>query len=187
MAYTAGKLHSRAGAPGYLTYTYDAGSDTLATVAASGYFNNSDDDLNLVVDDKIFVQGGDGNCFLRVSAQSSGTITTEFAGGDLPNNGNCGSASGAISVGYQEKDSATASAHVLPTPYAGAHIAVHKTGSATAGQTFVTDATDVTINTQGDRTISLKEEGESFHLVGTSATRWRIQTLVSADAGGGLA
>ena len=71
MAYTAGNLHLRAGAPGDLTYTYDAASDTMATVITSGYFNNTDDDLNLVADDLIFCQCTDGNMWLRVSAVSS--------------------------------------------------------------------------------------------------------------------
>lgn len=186
MAYTAGTLHLRAGAPGDLTYTHDAGSDSLATVFASGYFNNTDDDLNLTVDDLIFVQATDGNMWLRVSAISSGTVTTQFAGGDLPNNGVVGSASAALSEGYSEIGTGTGTAYTLPTPYGGARIAVFKAGSATAGESFVTDATGVSLNGQADRTITLNEEGESFELVGVSTTQWRIVNLVSADAGAAL-
>src|SRR3990167_9985291 len=84
MAYTAGGLHLRAGAPGDLMYTYDAGSDSMFTVATAGYFNNTDDDLNLTVDDIIFCDCTDGNMWLQVASISSGSVTTQWAGGDLP-------------------------------------------------------------------------------------------------------
>lgn len=174
MAIDVTKLHLRAGAPGDLTYTYDAGSDSMATVAASGYFNNSDDDINLVADDLIFCQCSDGNMWLRVSSVSSGTVTTQFAGGDLPSNGVVGSASADLSVGYSEIGTGTGSAFTLPTPYAGARVNVFKAGSATAGESFVTDATTVTVNGQGDRTITIDAEGDNFELTGVSSTQWRV-------------
>src|SRR5574341_936395 len=47
MAFTAANLHLQPGAVGDMQYIYDAGSDTLATVIAAGYFNNTDDSINL--------------------------------------------------------------------------------------------------------------------------------------------
>ena len=98
----------------------------------------------------------------------------QFAGGDLPVNG-VATASQAILVGWTEYG--TASAFVLPTPYPGAQVIVQQDGSATANHTFVTDATAVLLNNTGNTTITLNYEGEGFHLVGSSATRWRIYSM----------
>jgi len=54
MAYTAGNLVLMANGNGFNHYRYDT-TDTAATVDTSGYFNNSDDDLNLAVGDVIDV------------------------------------------------------------------------------------------------------------------------------------
>ncbi len=175
MAFTAANLHLVAsGAPGDLTYKYDAGADTMATVAASGYFNNTDDDQALVADDRILCDCSDGNMWLKVASISSGAVTTQFAGGDLPHNGVAGSASAALSMGYTEIGTGTASAFSLPTPYAGARVSVFKAGSATAGESFITDATGVSLNGQADRTITIDGEGDNFELAGVSATQWRV-------------
>lgn len=186
MAYTAGSLHLRAGAPGDLTYTYDAGSDAMATVATAGYFNNTDDDLNLTVDDLVWCQCTDGNMWLRVSAISSGSVTMQYAGGNLPlqtpATGTAAALSAAVAVGHYEVGTSIASAsrYVLPTPYAGAEVLVRKDDSGS--QIFEFDAggsgaTGITYDSVGNRRISLQNEGEGFHVVGVSATRWRIQYL----------
>lgn len=52
MAYTAGNLVLMSTGNGFNHYRYDT-TDTAVTVDAAGYFNNSDDDLNLAVGDKI--------------------------------------------------------------------------------------------------------------------------------------
>lgn len=54
MAYTAGNLVQMAEGNGYGIYRYDS-TDAIATVDGSGYFNNSDDNLNLHVGDIIHV------------------------------------------------------------------------------------------------------------------------------------
>lgn len=210
MAYTAGNLHLRAGAPGDLSYTYDAGSDALATVATAGYFNNTDDDLNLTVDDLIWVQASDGNAWFRVSAISSGSVTLQFAGGNLPIQTFATGTAGAItklSVGYYEVSStiATATRAVLPTPYPGAEVMAVYAASGSGGHSISFDAgasasnvsvgngggTGVVYDQSGHRRIRLSRIGESFHVVGTSTSRWRIQSLsyratgASASAGGG--
>lgn len=202
MAYTAGNLHLRAGAPGDLTYTYDAGAtDTLATVLTAGYFNNTDDDLNFTVDDLIFIQASDGNCWARVSAISSGSVTLQFAGGNLPVQTFATGTAGnlvTLSVGYYEVGStiATATRAVLPTPYPGAEFMAVVAASASGGHSISFDAggsgaTGVVYDTANHRRIRLSRTGESFHVVGTSTTRWRIRNLnyratgASASAGGG--
>lgn len=185
MAYTAGNLHLRAGAPGDLTYTYDATADTLATVATAGYFNNTDDNLALVVDDLIFVQAGDGNAWFRVSALSSGSVTLQFAGGNLPVQTAGTGTSVKIAnmlVGQYEIGTSVSSAtrYILPTPYAGAEVLVKKVGSGT--QVMQVDAggsggTGVTYDAIGNRKFTLKYETEMFHVVGVSASRWQIQAV----------
>jgi len=65
-------------------YYYDAedASDTFASVAASGYFNNTDDNLRLAVGDVINVKSTTGYGVLEVSAISSGTVTCEVVNAD---------------------------------------------------------------------------------------------------------
>ncbi len=206
MAYTAGNLHLRAGAPGDLTYTYDAGADTLLTALAIGYFNNTDDDLVLTADDLLFIQATDGNCWARVGSVSSGSVTLQFAGGNLPlgalasNTNTTGAgASGDegqhLVVGYYSDgtntdgatsalQNSTASHYRLTAPYPGAEVIVRRDNSATvihqfdaggsAGVGQGAGGTDVTFDRAGNRTFMMQEEGEFFHVVGVSATRWRI-------------
>lgn len=189
MAYTAGNLHLRAGAPGDLTYTYDAASDTLATVLTAGYFNNDDDDLNLTAEDLIFIQAADGNCWARVSAISSGSITLQFSGGNLPiqtfstDDGSV-SALQTLSVGYYEVGTsiATATRMVLPVVYPGAEVIVTKVDTGTAVLEFDAGGSGATgvyfgPNSATQRQINIRQGRESFHVVGSSTSRWRIMAM----------
>lgn len=202
MAYTAGNLHLLAGAPGDLSYTYDSGSDTQATVATAGYFNNTDDDLNLTVDDVIWCQCADGNMWLRVASLSSGSVTCQFAGGNVPIQA---SASGvttrvALTVGHYVLGSAhgTSTRYVLPAPYPGAEVIVRR-GSGSGAVVLRVDAGTntavgfgaTTIAVAGRRSIRLVREGEGFHVRASGSTRWDVisynymSTGASASAGGG--
>ena len=69
---------------GFHLYYYDGGSDTLAMIMASGYFNNDDDNLNLGVDDMITVKGADGFQTIRVDTvtAATGVVTTEMGAGE---------------------------------------------------------------------------------------------------------
>ena len=79
MAYTAGNLITTSNAASaWNHYFYDAGSDSMATVNTAGYFNNTDDNLDIRVDDLITVKADDYTAVLKVSAVSSGSITTLF-------------------------------------------------------------------------------------------------------------
>lgn len=84
MAFNTANLHLIAGYPGTAVYLYKSDTDTRETVMASGYFNNTDDDQNLTVDDMIFVVGDQGGYTLRVDTVSSGTVTTELGAGSGP-------------------------------------------------------------------------------------------------------
>ena len=82
MAYTGGNLALVSSVNGTGVYIYKSDSDTRATVAASGYFNNTDDDLNLAADDLIFVVGDEGHYALRVDTVAAGVVTTESGMGE---------------------------------------------------------------------------------------------------------
>lgn len=82
MAVNTANLTLLADGNGFHLYYYDGGSDTLATIMASGYFNNTDDTLNLGVDDQIMVKGADGFATLRVDTVTAGVVTTEMGVGE---------------------------------------------------------------------------------------------------------
>jgi len=181
MAYTAGNLHLRAGAPGDLSYTYDGGTELLAPVLVAGYFNNEDDNLNLTADDVIWCQCADGNAWFRVLSVDSGSaVTLQFAGGNLPIQTFATGTVAAVNkllVGYYDCGTAiaTATRMELPTPYAGAEVYVCKADSGTAGIEFTAgSATTMVFNNLNDRETTLYMQGDYFHAVGSSATRWRI-------------
>jgi len=198
MAYTEGALHLRAGAPGELMYTYDAGSDSMFTVATAGYFNNTDDSLNLVAEDLIFCDCTDGNMWLRVASISSGSVTTNWCGGDLPTLTPATGTSDALgggftTAGYAEYGTSlngTATRFVLPTPYKGCVIHVQKVDAGTQEAEFDAGGSGATSITYdgSNRRILLRNEGEGFRVRATSTTRWRIEYLnhhasaVSEDA-----
>jgi hypothetical protein len=172
MAFANAYLHLRPGAPGNLCYVYDAtsgsGDDTMAEVAAAGYFNNSDDDLNLVAGDTIYAKCSDGYIELRVASISSGSVTTVV--------------SGALSQGFYEIGTsiATATRAVLPTPVVGMEVTLVKVDSGSQVFTFDaggSGATGVTFDSVGNRRISMNAEGEMVHLVASSTTRWRIKAM----------
>lgn len=196
MAFTNSNLHLHPGAVGDLNYIYDAGSDTMATVLAAGYFNNTDDNLNLAAEDRIWCQCSDGNMVLRVTAVSSGSVTTQFAGGNMPIQTMASGTAGVktlTAMGYYEVGSgiSTASKVILPAPYPGAEFQARKGSGTTPFLFYAGTATAVVYDTKGNRAIRLTREGESFHLVGSSTTRWRIRgmeinaTGASASAGAG--
>lgn len=187
MAFVAGNLHLAASAPGDLHYKFDAVADTMATVAAAGYFTNATDGgtgtSNFVVDDTIWCDCADGHILLKVSAISSGSVTTQRIGGNLPIRTwatGTAAADQALSHGFYEIGSqiSSASAGNLPAPYPGAEVVVRKIGSGTAAFEIDAGSGDTTITFDGtNRRIVLTYEGEGFHLVGSSTARWRILNL----------
>ena len=77
MAYANGSLVLWAHGNDKKLFRYDSATDTLATIAAAGYFNNTDDDIRLAVDDMIKVVASDGIGTLMVaSISAAGAVTT---------------------------------------------------------------------------------------------------------------
>jgi hypothetical protein len=197
MAFTASALHLRGGAAGSLTYLYSTASDAMATVAAAGYFNNTTYNSNFVAGDLIFCMCSDGNTWQRVSSVSSGSVTMQYAGGDLPiltpGSGTDATLGSGFSIsGYAEVGAivSTASRYVLFTPYKGAAVEVFYKGSASGAieiHAGGSGATGITFDGT-NRRILLSHEGDGFRARGISTTRWVIErhshnaSAVSEDA-----
>lgn len=78
MAFNVSNLYNiYSGPPGFGSYVYKSDVDTQATVLASGYFNNVDDEVNFNIGDVIFVTGLQGGHSLRVSGVIDGSVSTE--------------------------------------------------------------------------------------------------------------
>ena len=169
---TANLVNVYSGPPGSGVYHYDAGSDSMATVFAAGYFNNTDDNQGLAADDTILCVCSDGDLFLRVASVSSGSVTTSAMSLEGPWNGAAGSASAALSLGITEH-SGSASTFTLPTPVVGETVTVFKSATA-SGKVYTTDATDVTLSAGGERTITLDAQGAMFKLLAVTTTRWVV-------------
>lgn len=174
MAYTAGKLALIALGNTSRVYIYDAGSDTIATVAAAGYFDNAASTLNLLNEDIILALCADGDAWFRFLSVSSGAVTLGMiSAGQGPDRGVIGSASAAISVGLTELGTGTGTSFVGPTPYPGARLIVSQGGTATGGKALAVSSSGVTI-TGGLTTVTFTGQGQSIDLIGVSATRWRL-------------
>ena len=184
MAYTAGKLSLLSQGGTHRRYVYDAQSDSMATVAAAGYFNNDDDSLKLISEDTILCLCSDGDMELRFASEgTAGAITTQMMTQAFgPWNGVIGSASAAISVGLTEIGTGTGTAFTLPTPYIGALVTLMQTGTATGGRTVAVSSSGVTLSAAGLTTLTLLGQGENAQLLGISATRWVLTNAYMATA-----
>ena len=176
MAYTLNTLVANASAaPGNQQYYHDAGADTMATVMTAGYFNNTDDNLNLAADDVIFSVCSDGDVWMRVSAVSSGSVTVQTVGGLGPNNGDVSTATSGtkIGVGINEIGTGTCTAWTTATTYPGARLSLSLSGTTTGPVTVSTSG--VTFNAKGDTTFTFSGvAGGSVELYGVSITQWVI-------------
>ena len=184
MAYVADSLALRSGAPGSLTYYHDASTenedDSMATVFTAGYFNNTDDNLNLTEDDLIFSQCSDGDFWHKVSAISSGSVTTQMVSSEGPWNGDfsTGAATPTIPMGVNEMGTGTCTSYLTPTPYPGAKLTIHQSGTSTASVINVSTS-GVTFNEKGDTSFIIGATSGSVSLLGISITGWAI---VGSDA-----
>jgi len=97
------------------------------------------------------------------------TDYSPFFVGDDPS-----AASASLDYGFYEIGTGTATSWTLPAPRAGAVFSMIAGGTSTATKTLVTNATGVTLNVEGDRTVTFNGEGDMITLVGRSATRWQV-------------
>jgi len=104
MAFSTSNLYNKNGMPsGFAEYTYKSDTDAQATVAAAGYFNNTDDDQNFAVDDRIEVIGDEGGYVLYVVSLSSGAVTT----GSVPGSSTPVAAGGTLTLTKATHDGRT--------------------------------------------------------------------------------
>lgn len=166
-------------------FHYRTAVDSMATVAAAGYFANKTFNTGFAANDEVLCRCTDGDFWLRVTAvatdTASGSVTTQTLGaGDGPYRGAVGTASGALTMGINELGTGTGSAFVLPTPYAGAHTQITFMSTATANVTVTVSSAGVTLGSPaaGNTTVTFTARGQSVDLVGVSATRWHVKSLV---------
>lgn len=191
MAYTAAELSG----PVQLgddkkIFFYDAedASDSLATVLASGYFNNSDDNIRMAVNDLIQVKTSAGQYMLQVTSSTGGAVGTTYVGGDTPVESGTTSAS-LLGFGLSELDVSTGAQRIytLPKP-------------TRAGQTKHLLATNVTVHTvattgasigsTGGQSLSLTGNvtvGAGVTLVAKSTTQYLVVGMVEASTQGEIA
>jgi hypothetical protein len=187
MAYDATALVLMSQGGGRRIFHYRTTADSMATVAAVGYFANKTNASNILANDEIWCRCTDGDFWLRASSvgtdTASGAVTTQTLGaGDGPYRGAVGTASAALLMGINELGTGTGSAFVLPTPYVGAHTQVTFMSTATANVTVTVSSAGVTIGSPaaGNTTITFTARGQSFDLIGVSATRWHLKSMVGA-------
>lgn len=178
MAYAANTLVLLASGPnGQLTYSHDAGSDTMATVFTAGYFNNTDDDLNLGFDDVVFSICADGHFSHIVSAVSSGSVTTQTVGDRGPFNGDfsTGASTPTIPHGLNEMGTGTCTSYLTQTPYPGSYLQIYQSGSAT-GAVVNVSSSGVTFDEKGSTSFVFTTVGGSIELLGVSTTVWTVKS-----------
>ena len=176
------------GNTGFLNYDYRTEDDTMATVEAGGYFNNSDDDVNLAAGDFIRVYATDGMMMIRVSSISSGSVTTQAmdAPGPINVTGDTDTATSTLDYGHTEHATGSASKAFIPAPFAGAvfEFMIGATVGTVTSCELVTAATTQTLDVAGHRTVTIGRltGGDGFiQLVGKSSTRWVIRGLGSVS------
>ena len=205
MAFSEPDLKSLGGQDGHTIYAYMSGDDTLATINTAGYFNNTDDNIELKAGDVIHVKGTDGNATLRVDAVSSGSVTTYGMGSvGLARDLTAASTLTAEDSGATLfLNSATEFATTLPAPQAGVSFRfICKAAPASASYTIVTaDSANILIGGINELEVDTGDDGpydadgdtitfvDSVAVVGdwvslvSDGTSWYLTGQANADGG----
>lgn len=172
MAFNSANLFLVGSGPnGNLIFSYDAGSDAAATVVASGYINNTDDAVNLSVDDMVIAQCSDSTVTLIVTAVSSGVVTTRVLDETVVDTAS--TASTIPATGFSDLTSTGAVNYALAAPFKGAKKTLFKSASSTAIITVSTTAAGATFDGSSDAA-AFNGAGDCLQLVGLSTTRWAV-------------
>jgi len=169
-------------------FFYDANdaSDTLATVLASGFFNNSDDDIRLAVDDLIQVRTSAGQYLLQVTSSTGGAVGTTLVGGDVPVETGATSAQlsgfgmsvlAAAATGNEKIYRLPAPTRIGQRKYLLASVTTDHSVISTGGWTYYPS---------GNSSITLignADLGASVELVARSTTQWVVMGYTLASTG----
>jgi hypothetical protein len=183
MAYAASGLVLWAHGADRKLFQYNSSADTLATIAAAGYFHNVTNLNRMAAGDVIYAVGSDQSAWLKVSAVSAaGSVTTV---GAAKTDAVVTASTGSTLPGYGEIiiSSTAAQAYALPAPVIGAELTILKTSSSTAVQTVsaTLGGTAATIGLSGV-TLTFSAADQSVVLRGVSATKWQIASNVGTVA-----
>jgi len=191
MAYTAAELSGplQLGDDKKLFF-YDGSdsSDSLATVMASGYFNNNDDEIRMAVDDLIIAKGSDGTAMLMVTASTGGAVTTHLvSGNDVPIE--TGTTSAGLSGYGVSVLSATTGAQRIYALTAPTRAGQKKTLLATTTTVHtVTSTGDFVFGTTGATSVSIiglaSADARGCDLVAVSTTQYLLSAITETSTQG---
>jgi len=153
-------------------FYYSSTSDSLATIYAAGYFNNTDDDIRMSAGDMLSVKGSDGVATLEVTAVSSGSVSTrEIGGGNSVIN--TGSTTTTLAeTGIVKLTGTTIGTHNLTSsPAAGGRVTILNAGVAAH---VITTTGTLMIGSTGADTVTLGGIGSGIELLAASTTQYLI-------------
>ena len=167
-------------------FFYDAqdAGDSLATVLASGYFNNFDDSIRMTVDDLVQVRTSAGQYTLQVTSSTGGAVGTTLVDGDIPVE--TGATSAQLSgYGLSVLTGTTGGTYRLAAPTRAGQTkiilnvaAVADVISSTGGFTFgTTGALAITIT--GNAKL-----GAGVELIARSTTQYLVAAMIEASTQG---
>lgn len=182
MAYAASGLVLWAHGNDRKLFQYNSSADTMATIAAAGYFHNVTNANRMVAGDLIWAVGSDASGMLKVSAvTAAGSVTTLSAGAGADTITVASTASTLPASGTVQITSTAAQAYALPAPVPGQRLTIIKTSSSTAVQTLSSTLGGVaaTIGLAGV-TITWTAADQSLVLEGVTTTRWQTVSNVGS-------
>lgn len=159
-------------------FFYDAagaGTDTIATIKAAGYFNNTDDDIRMAAGDRVHVYADTGSIDLVVSSVSSGAVTCVAADVHVDIEAAVdGTNMSNVGVTLLGNDTVSITEFTLDDPIIGEIKVIIQVDTDTNTRTVTTATTGVSYNQAGNRIATFNGADDALVLVGLSATRWGV-------------
>ena len=179
MAYTAGNLHLIGGSSvGNELYHYDYTTDTLDTIMTAGYFNNSDDNLNLAAGDLILINALDGNLLAEVASVSSGSVTLIKLTGDrqiisaVTLSSSIAIPIAGVDVLLATPTSVTTGMQFDSVPKKGQKLIVVNQGTTSSVTVAISAYTGSQMNVGANATATIKGKGGSVELIAVTSSVW---------------
>lgn len=195
MAYSDGNLTTLGlAANGFTFYRYDAGDDTFATASAAGYFNNTDDDIELKANDWVILDCSDTVGMVQVlSVSSAGDVSFTTPGNPsvilayttsvatLPTQGVLTVAPASAGILYQ----------LAGDPVAGQSLEIFNISATTSATAIIFAATSSVVKfsyglATGGATLTLLYQA-GVKLRAVSATEYRIMEVSTLQPASSLA